>query len=66
MFEDKQLDEILAVIEPLLMDPDRFKQRAGAELLAGLLRGKLVCKVKLSFNLKDLYSRLETLAEKCL
>ncbi len=40
MFEHKQLDDILNVIEPLLTDPDRYKQRAGTELLAGLLRGK--------------------------
>lgn len=30
---------MLVVIEPLVLDADRFKQRAGAELLAGLLRG---------------------------
>ncbi|KAH8100456.1 ARM repeat-containing protein [Cristinia sonorae] len=39
MFEYERLDELLAVLEPLLTDPDRFRQRAGAELLAGLLRG---------------------------
>ena len=39
MLEHKQLDDILTVIEPLLTDSDRFKQRAGTELLAGLLRG---------------------------
>ena len=39
MFEDRHLDTILNSIDPLLTDPDRFKQRAGAEVLVGLLRG---------------------------
>ena len=38
-FEDRHLDTILESINPLLTDPDRFKQRAGAEVLVGLLRG---------------------------
>jgi tetrahydromethanopterin S-methyltransferase subunit B len=38
-FEDRHLDAILESIDPLLTDPDRFKQRAGAEVLVGLLRG---------------------------
>jgi len=38
-FEDRHLDTILDSISPLLTDPDRFKQRAGAEVLVGLLRG---------------------------
>lgn len=39
MFEHHILDQALAVIEPLLMDNDRYQQRAGAEILAGVLRG---------------------------
>jgi proteasome activator subunit 4 len=39
MYEHEILDEILGVIDPLLTDNDRYQQRAGAELLAGLLRG---------------------------
>jgi proteasome activator subunit 4 len=39
MFENDVLDDILEVIDPLLSDPDKFKQRAGAEFLTGLLRG---------------------------
>ncbi|KAI0961210.1 hypothetical protein AcV7_000369 [Taiwanofungus camphoratus] len=39
MFEHEKLETMLAAIDPLLLDPDRFKQRAGAEMLAGLLRG---------------------------
>lgn len=39
MLEHEILDEILTVIEPLLLDNDRYQQRAGAEILAGLLRG---------------------------
>ena len=39
-FEDRHLDTVLESINPLLIDPDRFKQRAGAEVLVGLLRGK--------------------------
>ena len=38
-FEEAQLPEILAIIEPLLTDSDRYKQRAGAEIFSGLLRG---------------------------
>jgi proteasome activator subunit 4 len=29
----------LAIVEPMMSDPDKYKQRAAAELLAGLLRG---------------------------
>ncbi|KAJ7293229.1 hypothetical protein C8J57DRAFT_19449 [Mycena rebaudengoi] len=39
MFEHEILDDILKTIDPLLSDSDKFKQRAGAEFLAGLLRG---------------------------
>ncbi|KAJ7129977.1 hypothetical protein C8R43DRAFT_1025251 [Mycena crocata] len=39
MFEHEILDEILKTIDPLLSDSDKFKQRAGAEFLAGLWRG---------------------------
>jgi proteasome activator subunit 4 len=40
-FEDDYLDTILSGIEPLISDSDRFKQRACAEVLLGLLRGKV-------------------------
>ncbi|KAJ7456643.1 hypothetical protein FB451DRAFT_1276697 [Mycena latifolia] len=39
MFEGEILDDILKTIDPLLSDSDKFKQRAGAEFLAGLWRG---------------------------
>ncbi|KAH9853059.1 ARM repeat-containing protein [Lenzites betulinus] len=39
MFEHEQLPAVLATIDPLLADGDRYKQRSGAELLAGLSRG---------------------------
>ncbi|TDL28791.1 hypothetical protein BD410DRAFT_863415 [Rickenella mellea] len=39
MFGDRQLEEILSVIDTLWSDSDRFKQRAAAEFIAGLLRG---------------------------
>ncbi|KAI0757312.1 ARM repeat-containing protein [Daedaleopsis nitida] len=39
MFEHEKLDAILDTIDPLLADGDRYKQRSGAELLAGLSRG---------------------------
>ncbi|KAJ7785950.1 hypothetical protein B0H16DRAFT_1488659 [Mycena metata] len=39
MFEHEVLDDILKTIDPLLSDSDKFKQRAGAEFLAGLWRG---------------------------
>ncbi|KAF9535499.1 hypothetical protein CPB83DRAFT_841859 [Crepidotus variabilis] len=35
----ESLDVILAVAEPLLFDTDKYRQRAGAEILAGVLRG---------------------------
>lgn len=41
MFGGEKLDELLGVLEPLLLDQDRFRQRAAAEMLAGILRGKL-------------------------
>lgn len=40
MFVDRHLDKVLNVIEPLWQDPDRFKQRAAAEILQGILRGE--------------------------
>ena len=50
-FEDRHLDTILDSIGPLLTDADRFKQRAGAEVLVGLLRGKLLlCAVWLTLR----------------
>ncbi|KZT61232.1 hypothetical protein CALCODRAFT_447468 [Calocera cornea HHB12733] len=39
ILESEPLERTIAVIEPLLDDKDRFKQRAAAEVLAGLLRG---------------------------
>lgn len=36
---DEVLDQALELIEPLCLDPDRFKQRAGVEILLGLTRG---------------------------
>ncbi|KAH9947705.1 ARM repeat-containing protein [Amylocystis lapponica] len=39
MFEHERLDTILSEVDPLITDIDRYKQRAGAEMLAGLLRG---------------------------
>ncbi|KAF5384731.1 hypothetical protein D9757_006213 [Collybiopsis confluens] len=38
-FEEDGLDRLLGVIDPLLSDSDKFKQRAGGEVLTGLLRG---------------------------
>ncbi|KAI0067754.1 hypothetical protein BV25DRAFT_1834775 [Artomyces pyxidatus] len=39
MFHGAELDTLLATTDPLLLDSDRFKQRAGAEVIAGLSRG---------------------------
>ncbi|KAF8971500.1 armadillo-type protein [Flammula alnicola] len=39
IFVDDGLDEILKVIDPLLFDSDKYKQRAAAEILSGVLRG---------------------------
>lgn len=38
-FNNDHKEQILASIEPLLFDSDRYKQRAAAEVLLGLLRG---------------------------
>ncbi len=40
MFGDEGSEELLLVIEPLLFDSDKYKQRAGAEILSGILRGE--------------------------
>ncbi|EMD41612.1 hypothetical protein CERSUDRAFT_110183 [Gelatoporia subvermispora B] len=39
MFEAYKVEEMMNAIDTALADPDRFKQRAGAEILAGILRG---------------------------
>ncbi|KAF9459432.1 hypothetical protein BDZ94DRAFT_1312356 [Collybia nuda] len=39
MFGAETLEGILSAIDPLLSDIDKFKQRAGAEILSGILRG---------------------------
>lgn len=41
MFEHEFLEDLLNVIDPLLTDADRFKQRGAADVLAGLLRGNV-------------------------
>lgn len=43
MYEDRHLDNALAILEPLWQDSDRFKQRAAAEILQGILRGIYNC-----------------------
>lgn len=40
-FMDAGLDEILTRVDSLLFDVDKYKQRAGAEILVGILRGML-------------------------
>ena len=39
MFEGEFVDEFFEVVEPLWTDSDRFKQRAAAEMITGLVRG---------------------------
>ncbi|KAH7104315.1 ARM repeat-containing protein [Auriculariales sp. MPI-PUGE-AT-0066] len=39
MFEGENLDVMLQAAEPLWQDADRFKQRAAAELVGGIMRG---------------------------
>ena len=41
MLAQYDLDGIFDIIEPLLLDTDKYKQRAGAEVWAGLVRGRL-------------------------
>ena len=41
MFQHEFLELVLPTVELLLKDADRFKQRAGTEMLIGLLRGRL-------------------------
>ena len=53
MYQGTELDQMLTGAESLIWDDDRFKQRAGAEVLAGLLHGMLVlCDAKLLRLLK--------------
>jgi len=40
MLVQYDLDGIFDIIEPLLLDTDKYKQRAGAEVWAGLIRGR--------------------------
>jgi proteasome activator subunit 4 len=45
-------ENILNSVEPLLWDADRFKQRAGAEMLAGITRGMTtVALIKFEYGL---------------
>jgi len=39
MFEGEHLDAILKAADPLWQDADRFKQRASAEVVGGIMRG---------------------------
>ncbi|KAG8858716.1 hypothetical protein FRB96_004853 [Tulasnella sp. 330] len=39
MFEDSLLQSMLECLSPLLLDEDKYKLRAGCEILAGILRG---------------------------
>jgi proteasome activator subunit 4 len=39
LFNGEDLRQILSVVEPLVIDADKFKQGAAAEILTGLLRG---------------------------
>ncbi|KAI0702440.1 ARM repeat-containing protein [Cytidiella melzeri] len=39
MYQAEFVEALLSAIDSLLVDNDRFKQRGGAEILAGLLRG---------------------------
>lgn len=50
MFGDERLDEIFLVIEPLLVDSDKYKQRAGAEILSGVLRGEQFVSSRVSWS----------------
>lgn len=61
MFEHEKLQAVLDTIDPLLADGDRYKQRSGAELLAGLSRGQgaLFC----TNNVMLTQRRLKTLAQ---
>ncbi|KAF9015006.1 hypothetical protein BDQ17DRAFT_1418131 [Cyathus striatus] len=39
LFEDAQLEHFLSSLDPLISDSDKYKQRAGAEALVGIVRG---------------------------
>lgn len=49
IFGAEALEGILAAIDPLLSDADKFKQRAGAEILSGILRGEYRSATALTF-----------------
>jgi len=42
MFGGEVLEGLLVILDPILSDTDKFKQRTGAEVLTGLLRGKYI------------------------
>jgi hypothetical protein len=63
MFEDEGVEDLLIVVDLLLSDSDRFKQRAGAEFLAGLLRGTSQLIPLRSITIRHTRFRFETLAE---
>lgn len=52
---------MLSAIEPLLTDSDRYKQRAGAEILCGILRGTFTSPVFAVLH-QCYVSRLQALA----
>lgn len=41
LFNGEHMHLILRIVEPLMIDADKFKQAAAAEILTGLLRGIL-------------------------
>lgn len=50
MLEHEGLDDIIAAIDPLLSDTDKYKQRAGAEILGGILRGLCIRRNFIGYN----------------
>lgn len=62
-FGETILDDITEVVDPLLLETEKHKQRAGAEILAGILRGKFSFKgalLKPAYRISENY-RVETL-----
>lgn len=66
MFQGEALDEILEVMEPLIFDTDKYKQRAGGEIFSGLIRGLFLFYQDPYRFLKRVVYRLETLAQNIL
>lgn len=57
------MDKFLEVVDKLVLDTDKHKQRAGAEILVGVLRGKLSWQRWETYNI-NMDARIKALGSK--